>query len=57
MPSFDKFVQDLERRSLEKKERLERLRRAEEEHALRNRVARYTERWQNSVQYKTRGEK
>ena len=57
MPSFDKFIEDLERRSQERKERQERLRRAEEDHNLRNRVARYAERWQNSIRYRSGGEK
>lgn len=57
MSSFDKFMEDLERRNREKRARLEQLQKAEEDHNLRNRVARYAERWQNSIRYRPRGEK
>lgn len=57
MSSFDKFMEDLERRNREKRARLEQLQKAEEDHNLRTRVARYAERWQNSIRYRQRGEK
>lgn len=51
MASFDKFIEDLERRQLKKKQEAERLRRAQEEVSVRDRVALYMERWQNSIRY------
>jgi len=57
MASFDKFIKDLEKRQNVKKERLEVLRRQNEEHLQRRRVMLYSERWSNSVRYTPSGGK
>ena len=51
MSSFEKFIEDLEKRQQQRKERLERLKASNEAHAYRDRVDLYSERWQNSVKY------
>tara|TARA_B100000212_G_C27271118_1_gene488799 strand:- start:186 stop:356 length:171 start_codon:yes stop_codon:yes gene_type:complete len=56
MSSFNKFMEDLERRARIARERKESLQQSEESHAIRDRVKLYAERWQNSVKY-TRGKK
>jgi len=53
MSSFEKFMEDLEKRQQERKQRLERLKAAEDAHAYRDRVDLYSEYWQNSVRYNT----
>ena len=51
MPSFEKFMKDLETRSDQKKKENEQLQRAEQNHNMRARVLRYAERWQNSIRF------
>jgi hypothetical protein len=51
MSSFDKFIEDIERRRIEREKHLESIRQAEEQHNMRERVYRYAERWQNSVRH------
>lgn len=57
MASFDKFVEDLERRSQRKKDKRQRLKALEALHRQRDKVMRYSERWQNSIRYTTGAKK
>ena len=59
MSSFDKFMEDIERRRRIREERLEAIRQAEEQHGIRDRVRLYAEKWQNNVRHdsSSRGKK
>lgn len=58
MASFDKFIKDLEKRQNSRKEKIEILRKQDEEHHQRRRVRLYSERWSNAVRYSpSRGKK
>lgn len=54
MSSFDKFMDDLEKRRIAKAKREEAQKAADDAHGIRNRVRLYSEKWQNSVRYSWR---
>jgi len=56
MSSFDKFVKDIEKREAKKKAKQEQIANAENQPTVRDRVALYAEKWQNSIRY-ARGHK
>lgn len=51
MPSFDKFMKDIEARAEARRKRAEVARANEEASSIRERVRLYSERWQNSIRY------
>lgn len=51
MASFDKFIEDLEKKQKAKEDRARELKRAHENHHQRHRVRLYSERWSNAVRY------
>lgn len=51
MSSFDKFIEDLEKREAQKRAKQEQIRAAEDQPSIRDRVKLYAERWQNSIRY------
>jgi len=55
MSYFDKFMKDIEQKQAREKQSREAVRQDEQNHSQRERVRRYTERWQNSIRWVTRG--
>ena len=51
MSYFDKFMKDLEQRREKQIARAKEMAQSEEAHGMRERVRRYSERWQNSIRY------
>ena len=54
MSSFDKFVEDLEKREAKKRAKQQQIIAAEEQLTIRDRVKLYAERWQNSIRHTRR---
>ena len=55
MSHFDKFMKDIEQKQAREKQARETAAKDENNPLQRERVRRYTERWQNSVRWMTRG--
>ena len=51
MSYFDKFMKDLEQRREKQIAKAKEMAQSEEAHGMRERVRRYSERWQNSIRY------
>ena len=52
MSHFDKFIKDLELRQEKRAKAAREMAQSEEAHGMRERVRRYSERWQNRIRYK-----
>ena len=57
MPSFDKFMKDIEKRAEARRQKAEAVRANEEASSVKERIRRYSERWQNRIRYGARRSK
>jgi len=57
MSSFNKFIEDLERRQEIARKKREMLNQQEQHHTTRERNKLYSEKWQNSIRFPVRGKK
>ncbi len=57
MSHFDKFMKDIEKKQQQAQKQREAVSKDDDQHLQRERVRRYTERWQNSVRWLRRGSK